>query len=93
MRDLPHEHGPCPGRRSESHHDAAYDQLVGAPSRAKPGAVRIVPGDPDFSYVIRKLEGTSDIVGRRMPTNGPPYFTDGQVLIMSRWIATGAPRN
>jgi hypothetical protein len=74
-------------------HDAAYDQLVGATSRAKPGAMRVVPGDPNASYMIHKLEGLPDIVGRRMPTNGPPYLTDGQVLIIRRWIETGAPRN
>src|SRR4051812_22841977 len=33
-------------------HDVAYDQLVGAPSRGKPGAMRIVPGSPDNSYII-----------------------------------------
>ena len=31
-------------------------------------------------------------VGRRMPNNGPPYLTDGQILILRRWITVGAPR-
>jgi hypothetical protein len=28
-----------------------------------------------------------------MPFTGPPYLTDGQILIIRRWIALGAPRN
>ena len=73
-------------------HDVAYDQLLNAAARGKPGAIRTIPGDPDGSYLIHKLEGRSDIVGRRMPNNGPPYLTDGQILIIKRWIAIGAPR-
>lgn len=74
-------------------HDVAYAQIVNVPSRGKPGAIRVIPGDPDNSYLVHKLEGTSDIVGRRMPFSGPPFLTDGQILILKRWIATGAPRN
>lgn len=74
-------------------HDGAYDQIVNAPSRGKPGAIRVIPGDPENSYLVQKLEGRSSIVGRRMPQAGPPFLTDGQILILKRWIALGAPRN
>jgi hypothetical protein len=74
-------------------HDTAYEQLVNAPVRGKAGAVRVVAGDPDNSYLIHKLEGSADIAGRRMPLNGPPFLTDGQVLIIRRWITIGAPHN
>ena len=74
-------------------HDVAYDQLVNLASRGKPTATRVVPGDADNSYLVQKLEGAPGIVGRRMPFNGPPYLTDGQILILRRWIAIGAPRN
>ena len=74
-------------------HDRSYDALVNAPVVEKAGAIRVVPGNPDNSYLIQKLEGAATIVGRRMPFNGPPYLTDGQVLIIRRWIADGAPRN
>jgi hypothetical protein len=73
-------------------HDVAYAQLVNVPSPRKPGAIRVIPGDPDNSYIIRKLEGASDIAGSRMPLRGP-FLTDGQILIIRRWIAIGAPRN
>jgi mono/diheme cytochrome c family protein len=72
--------------------DVAYDQLVNAVSARKPGAVRVIPGDPDNSYVVEKLEGAASIVGARMPINGPPFLTDGQIKIIRRWIAIGAPR-
>lgn len=74
-------------------HDTAYDQLVNVPSRAQPARTRVVPGDPDASYLVHKLAGTTGISGNRMPASGPPYLTDGQILVIRRWIAIGAPRN
>ena len=74
-------------------HDLAYDQIVNAAARGKPGTMRIVPGDPDNSYLIQKVEGRRGIAGNRMPNNGPPYLTDGQIMILRRWVAIGAPRN
>ena len=73
-------------------HDVAYENLVNAPVRGKPGAIRVIPGDPDNSYVIQKLEGTPGIVGQRMPFNGGPFLSTGQILIIRKWIANGAPR-
>jgi hypothetical protein len=75
-------------------HDLAYDQIVNAQVRnaGKAGAIRVIPGDPDNSYLIQKLEGTPGIAGQRMPFNGGPYLTSGQMLILRRWIANGATR-
>jgi len=85
--------GRNPSGGMNLNHDTAYDQIVNAAVRGKPGAVRVIPGDPDGSYLVQKLEGSASIVGRRMPNNGPPYLTDGQIMILRRWIAIGAPRN
>ena len=71
----------------------AHSALVNVPSRGKPELVLVVPGNPDASYLIHKLEGRSSIVGLRMPRIGPPYLTDGQLLVIRRWIAIGAPRD
>ena len=68
----------------------AFGALVNVASRQKSGAIMVVPGDPDNSYLIQKLEGTSGIVGLRMPRNGPPFLGDGQVQIIRRWILLGA---
>ena len=74
-------------------HDVAYSQIVNMPSTKKAGAIRVIPGDADNSYLVHKVEGLTDIVGLRMPYSGPPYLTDGQILILKRWIALGAPNN
>ena len=74
-------------------HDLAYDQLVNVASRGKAGMMRVVPGDPESSYLVHKVEGRTGIAGQRMPYGGAPYLTDGQILILERWIAVGAPRN
>jgi hypothetical protein len=71
--------------------EVAYSQLVNVPSVRKPGAIRVIPGDPDGSYLVQKLEGAADILGARMPLNSM-FLTDGQVKIVRRWIAIGAPR-
>ena len=55
------------------------------------GRIRVIPGDPANSYLINKLEGLG-ISGNRMPNNGPPYLTDGQIVVIKRWIEIGAPQ-
>ena len=85
--------GRNPSGGMNLNHDVAYDSLVNTPSARKPGATRVIPGDPENSYLVQKLEGRPGIVGVRMPQNGPQYLTDGQILILKRWIANGAPRN
>jgi hypothetical protein len=74
-------------------HAVAYDQIVNVASARKPGAIRVIPGDPENSYIVHKIEGRTGIVGLRMPVSGPPFLTDGQILILKRWIALGAQRN
>jgi hypothetical protein len=70
-----------------------YSALVNKTSSGKPGAVLVVPGNPEASYLLEKLEGGSSIAGLRMPRNGPPFLTDGQIAVIRRWIEIGAPRD
>ncbi len=70
-------------------HETAYNALSGV-SRGKPGARIVVPGAPDASYLVQKLEGRQGIAGERMPRTGGPYLTPGQMTILKRWIANGA---
>jgi hypothetical protein len=70
-----------------------YNALVNVPSRERQGAVLVIPGDPESSYLIRKLEGRDIANTARMPQNGPPYLTTGQIQIIRRWIETGAANN
>jgi hypothetical protein len=68
----------------------SYQSLVGVASRFKTGATLVVPGDPDNSYMIHKLDGAPDMVGSRMPRGTGPYLTSGQMQIIRRWIELGA---
>jgi hypothetical protein len=74
-------------------HATAYGALVNAPTRTPAGKTRVIPGDPDNSYLIHKLDGRPGINGNRMPNNGPPYLTSGQIDVIRRWIEIGAPNN
>ena len=72
---------------------SAYAALVGVASSGKAGATRVIAGNPSGSYLVQKLEGASDIVGLRMPRNGPPFLTTEQVALIRLWIQNGAPNN
>jgi hypothetical protein len=74
-------------------HTDPHAALVNVASRQKPGAVLVVPGDPEASYLIHKVEGRPGITGLRMPFIGPPFLTDGQILVLRRWIQLGAPND
>jgi len=71
----------------------SYGQLVNVASSNKPGAIRVIPGDPENSYLIHKIEGRPGIVGQRMPRTNGPFLTDGQISIIRRWIEEGALNN
>jgi hypothetical protein len=71
----------------------AYASLVSVRSVEKPNLFRVAPGDAENSYLIHKLEGRSDIVGLRMPRGNSPFLTEGQMTVIRRWIALGAPNN
>ena len=72
---------------------ASFAQLVGVSSPALAGAVRVIAGNANGSYLVQKLEGAPNIVGLRMPRNGPPYLTDAQVKFIRDWITAGALNN
>ena len=71
----------------------SYASLINIASSGKPGAIRVIPGDPGGSYLIQKLEGAPGIAGVRMPQLGPPYLTVSQIAIIRRWIELGAANN
>ncbi len=68
----------------------SHGRLVGVASGAKPGAIRVIAGDPNNSYLVQKLEGAAGIVGGRMPRGSGPFLTEGQILVVRRWIELGA---
>src|SRR5665213_4083702 len=68
----------------------SYALLVGVPSAEVPGVLRVKPGDPADSYLIRKLQGSSGIVGVQMPFGGP-YLPQSTIDFIEQWITNGAP--
>ena len=65
-----------------------YAALVGAASIC-PGRVRVVPGDPDSSYLVEKLEQASfECGGSQMPTVGE--MTAEELATIRSWILGGA---
>jgi hypothetical protein len=69
-----------------------HASTVNVPSSEQPSLMRVKPGDPDNSYLVRKLAGGPGISGSRMPQGGP--FLSAQTLQMVRdWISQGALNN
>jgi len=65
----------------------SFNNLVGVPSRQS-GLLRVEPGDPGRSYLIRKLEGTAS-EGEQMPLGGPP-LPQSTIDFARQWITDGA---
>ncbi len=75
--------------------DAAYANLVGVSpandaARAE-GLLRVAPGDPSRSFLLRKLAGPlTDAEGAAMPRVGTS-LPAARIDLVRRWIAAGAP--
>lgn len=70
----------------------AWAELVDRPSQQQGTLRRVEPKDPDTSYLIRKLESSTGITGRRMPPGGP-YFSPAEIQRLRLWIEQGAENN
>ena len=68
----------------------AYDNIVRVESSR--GIALVEPGDPDNSYLYRKLLADADIDGARMPPGGP-YLTPDALEVVRAWIEKGAPND
>lgn len=70
----------------------AIESLVGVKSVEAPDLVRVVPGDPDASYLVMKLEGThlaKGGTGAQMPFGAAPLPKE-TIAKIRQWIAEGA---
>ena len=71
----------------------SYMDLVGSPSVECPAVDRVLAGSPSGSYLITKLEGAGPcFTGVPMPNGGPP-LSAGELDLIIKWIAEGAPDN
>ena len=71
----------------------AYGEIVNHPSSEQSTLNRIQPGDPDRSYMIKKLRGDPDITGSQMPQDNPGSLPRAQLDGLIAWVRAGAPNN
>ena len=67
----------------------AYAALVNVASPAT-GEVRVIPGNANDSYLVKKLEGRQN-AGVRMPVGG--QLSDTDLTNVKNWINQGAKNN
>lgn len=70
------------GLAPEGYRLTSYDSTLSATDR-----VRVVPGKPDASELVRRIRGQAL---PRMPFDGPPYLSDEEIRLIEAWIAQGA---
>lgn len=64
--------------------------LINVASPRDATLVRVVPGNPNASFLIHKLEGTQTL-GERMPLFAGQYLSQATIDVIRQWIALGAP--
>lgn len=67
---------------------SSYTGLVSMRSRQDGSLFRVEPGEPDRSYLVRKLEGTAS-TGGQMPLDSPP-LPQSTINFVRQWIVDGA---
>lgn len=72
--------------------DKAIASVVNVRASGAPALIRVVPGDPDNSYMVMKLEDTHSEkggTGARMPFGAPPLAPE-KIAKIRQWIKQGA---
>jgi hypothetical protein len=76
--------------------EEAYSGLVGAVPyndvAREAGLLRVDPGLPENSFLLRKLTAPGEGEGNRMPANSPTPLSESTVGAIREWILAGAPR-
>jgi uncharacterized protein (TIGR03118 family) len=80
--------GVLPGSMNLSSATTSFSALVNVTSEEVGTIKRVLPGNPDNSYLVKKLEGTQT-VGDRMPFGGP-YLDQATINQVRDWIQAGA---
>ena len=78
----------------------SYRQAVNTPSTQVRGIDRVEPGNPDRSYMLRKIQGGPGIAGTTMPQgcpgaplNGAQCLSPDDIAAIVQWITECAPNN
>ena len=65
-----------------------HERIVDVPSMQMPDTPRVIPGDPDGSYLLQKMEQAMPFQGTQMPPTAP--LSDDRVAMVRAWIEAGA---
>jgi hypothetical protein len=87
--------GTSPQQNQNLSAGLAYQYIVNVASNERAGMKRVLPFQPDSSYLVHKIQGTQLSVGgsgARMPLGAAP-LTQGQIDLIRAWIAAGAKNN
>ncbi|HZN60115.1 MAG TPA: c-type cytochrome domain-containing protein [Planctomycetota bacterium] len=83
------------GDMAFSSREEAYAALVGvAPANLdalSAGYLRVDPGKPENSFLLKKLSGPGPGEGNRMPANSTSPLSDATIAAIREWILAGAP--
>jgi len=92
--------GPVPTGPVDLSVGQAYGQTVNVKSAQQPNLKRFLPGKPDQSYRIRKIEGGPNIAGVLMPQgcpgaplNGARCLSADDMAAIRQWVTECALNN
>lgn len=71
----------------------SYSEIVNRPAVGNSSLDLIEPGNPERSYLIKKLRGDPDITGAPMPLDNPGSLTQEQIEGIIGWVLAGAPND
>lgn len=77
-----HTEGGLMGGPPEGYRLGSYADTLSTGDR-----VRVVPGSPGASELVRRIRGQAR---PRMPYDGPPFLTAEEIALIEQWIADGA---
>ncbi|TMA49771.1 MAG: hypothetical protein E6J83_01100 [Deltaproteobacteria bacterium] len=92
--------GPVPTGPVDLSVGQAYGQTVNVKSAQQPTLKRFLPGKPDLSYIVRKIEGGPNISGIFMPQgcpgaplNGARCLSADEIAAIRQWVTECALNN
>jgi hypothetical protein len=91
---------PVPAQGQDLSPGVAYAQSVNVRSTEQPRLERVKPGEPNNSYLIRKIQGGPNISGVLMPQGCPASplamaqcLKPDEIAALVQWISECAPNN
>ena len=85
-------HGAGTSGGLDLRYGAAHFSLVNQPATGSPGKMRVIPGDPEASFLWQKLTGhLTEGEGTPMPAGGAAALDALELELVRTWIVAGAP--